>query len=85
MDFAKEYKVEDRVLFFENYDIDIARHLVWGADVWLNTPQEEMEASGTSGMKAAMNGVLNLSVLEGWWKEGYNNKNGWSITAGKFL
>ena len=84
MDFAKEYELEDRVLFFENYDIDIARHLVWGADIWLNTPQEEMEASGTSGMKAAMNGVLNLSVLEGWWKEGYNNKNGWSITAGKF-
>ncbi len=84
MDFAKEYEVEDRVLFLENYDIDIARHLVWGADVWLNTPQEEMEASGTSGMKAAMNGVINFSVLEGWWKEGYNGKNGWSITAGEF-
>lgn len=84
MDFAKEYEVEDRVIFLENYDIDIARHLVWGADIWLNNPQEEMEASGTSGIKAAMNGVLNLSALEGWWKEGFNGKNGWSITVGKF-
>lgn len=84
IDFAREYDVEDRVVFLENYDIDIARHLVWGSDVWLNTPKEEMEASGTSGMKAAMNGVLNLSLPEGWWKEGYNGKNGWAITVGKF-
>ncbi|KPJ63497.1 MAG: hypothetical protein AMS15_00140 [Planctomycetes bacterium DG_23] len=82
--FARDYEVEDRVIFVENYDINIARHLVWGADVWLNTPAKDMEASGTSGMKAAMNGVLNLSVLEGWWREGFNGKNGWAITAGQF-
>jgi glycogen phosphorylase len=84
LDFAKERKLEDRVVFLENYDIDVARHLVWGADVWLNTPVMENEASGTSGMKAGMNGVLNLSVPDGWWAEGYNGKNGWPITAGRF-
>jgi starch phosphorylase len=83
-DFAKDYQVEDRVIFLENYDMNIARHLVWGADVWLNTPIKENEASGTSGMKAAMNGVLNLSVLDGWWPECYNGRNGWAITAGEF-
>lgn len=82
LDFAKGYQLEDRVIFLENYDINIARHLYWGADVWLNTPSQNMEASGTSGMKAAMNGVLHLSTLEGWWQEGYNGKNGWAITAG---
>jgi starch phosphorylase len=84
IDFARGRKLEDRVVFLENYDIDVARHLTWGADVWLNTPVMENEASGTSGMKAAMNGVLNLSVPDGWWAEGYNGKNGWPITAGKF-
>lgn len=84
IDFAKDYKVEDRVIFLENYDMNVARHLVWGADVWLNTPIKENEASGTSGMKAAMNGVLNLSVLDGWWPECYNTQNGWAITAGEF-
>jgi len=83
IDFAKEYSIEDRVVFLENYDMNIARHLYWGADVWLNNPVLEMEASGTSGMKAAMNGVLHLSTLEGWWPEAYNGKNGWAITAGK--
>ncbi|MHC4359820.1 MAG: alpha-glucan family phosphorylase [Planctomycetota bacterium] len=82
IDFAREYGVDDRLFFLENYDMNIARHLHWGADVWLNTPSEEMEASGTSGMKAAMNGVLHLSMLEGWWVEGYNGENGWAITAG---
>lgn len=82
LDFAKQYNVEDRVIFLENYDINVARHLCWGADVWLNTPMQNMEASGTSGMKAAMNGALHLSGLEGWWKEGFNGKNGWAITAG---
>ena len=62
--------------------MNIARHLYWGADVWLNNPAQDMEASGTSGMKAAMNGVLHLSTLEGWWPEGYNGRNGWAITAG---
>ncbi len=82
IDFAKDYNVQDRVIFLENYDINIARHLHWGADLWLNNPAQNMEASGTSGIKAAMNGVLHLSTLEGWWKEGYNGKNGWAITAG---
>ena len=84
IDFAKEYELEDRVIFLENYDINVSRHLVWGADIWLNTPLKENEASGTSGMKAAMNGVLNLSVLDGWWPECYNGRNGWAITAGDF-
>lgn len=83
VDFAREYNVEDRVVFLENYDMNIARHLYWGADVWLNNPARYMEASGTSGMKAAMNGVLHLSTLEGWWPEAYNGKNGWAINAGK--
>ncbi len=81
IDFAKTYQLEDRVVFVENYDINVARHLVWGADVWLNNPVRENEASGTSGMKAALNGVLNLSVLDGWWPEAYNGKNGWAITG----
>jgi starch phosphorylase len=84
LDFAKDNHLEDRVIFLENYDINVARHLLWGADVWLNTPIRENEASGTSGMKAAMNGVLNLSVVDGWWAEGFNKNNGWSITAGEF-
>lgn len=84
IDFARTYDLEDRVIFLENYDINVARHLVWGADVWLNTPIREYEASGTSGMKAATNGVLNLSVPDGWWPEVANGKNGWSITAGEY-
>ncbi len=85
MDFAVDAEMEDRIFFFENYDINLARHLVWGSDVWLNTPVEYMEASGTSGMKAGMNGVLNLSVTDGWWVEGCNGKNGWGISAGEFI
>lgn len=84
IDFARSYQLEDRVVFLENYDMNVARHLVWGADVWLNTPVRENEASGTSGMKAAFNGVLNLSVLDGWWPEGYNGKNGWAITGAEY-
>lgn len=84
IDFARDYGLEDRVVFLENYDINVARHLVWGADIWLNVPIKDMEASGTSGMKAAMNGVLQLSTLEGWWIEGYNGRNGWAVTAGQF-
>jgi starch phosphorylase len=82
IDFAKNYHLEDRVIFLENYDMNVARHLYWGADVWLNTPAQNMEASGTSGMKAAMNGALHLSTFEGWWQEGYNGTNGWAVTAG---
>jgi starch phosphorylase len=84
LDFARDHQVEDRVVFLENYDINVARHLAWGADVWLNNPVRENEASGTSGMKAGMNGVLNLSVLDGWWPEGYTGKNGWAITGAEY-
>ncbi len=68
-----------RLVFLEDYDMNLARYLVQGVDVWLNTPRRPMEASGTSGQKAAMNGVLNFSVLDGWWREGYNGRNGWAI------
>lgn len=68
-----------RLVFLEDYDMNLARYLVQGVDVWLNTPRRPNEASGTSGMKAALNGVLNFSVLDGWWREGYNGKNGWVI------
>jgi starch phosphorylase len=68
-----------RLVFLEDYDINIARYLVQGVDVWLNTPRRPNEASGTSGEKAALNGVLNFSVLDGWWREGYNGQNGWAI------
>ncbi|RKD22961.1 alpha-glucan phosphorylase [Ammoniphilus oxalaticus] len=70
---------KDRVILMENYDMAMAKHLVAGVDVWLNTPTKPMEASGTSGQKAAVNGVLNFSVLDGWWPEGFNGKNGWAI------
>ena len=69
----------NRVIFLEDYDMRVAPSLVAGCDVWLNLPRPPMEASGTSGMKAAMNGGLNLSVLDGWWSEGYNGQNGWAI------
>lgn len=72
-----------RIVFLENYDIGIARYLVQGCDLWLNTPQRPLEASGTSGMKAAVNGVLNCSVLDGWWCEGYSAECGWAIGAGE--
>jgi len=68
-----------KIILLEGYDMALARKLVTGVDVWLNTPEYPMEASGTSGEKAAINGVLNLSVLDGWWGEGYNGRNGWAI------
>ena len=68
-----------RIVFVEDYDINIARHLVAGVDVWLNNPRRPLEASGTSGQKAGLNGVPNLSVLDGWWVEGYDGHNGWAI------
>ncbi|RDI95632.1 alpha-glucan family phosphorylase [Meiothermus sp. QL-1] len=71
--------LEDRMILLENYDIGLARALVQGVDVWLNTPRRPMEASGTSGMKAALNGALNFSVLDGWWAEAFNTTNGWAI------
>ena len=77
--FIKESALSGRVVFLEDYDINVARHLVQGVDVWMNTPRRPLEASGTSGEKAGLNGVLNFSVLDGWWREGYNGENGWSI------
>jgi glycogen phosphorylase len=72
-----------RLVFVEDYDINVARHLVQGVDVWLNTPRRPKEASGTSGMKAVLNGGLNLSILDGWWAEAYNGKNGFAIGDGR--
>ena len=68
-----------KIFLLENYSIEISRYLVSGVDVWLNNPRRPMEASGTSGQKASVNGVVNFSVLDGWWAEGYNQKNGWTI------
>ena len=68
-----------KIFLLENYNIGISKYLVSGVDVWLNNPRRPMEASGTSGQKAAVNGVINFSVLDGWWAEGYNQKNGWTI------
>ncbi|MGE0084683.1 MAG: alpha-glucan family phosphorylase [Desulfococcaceae bacterium] len=81
--FARRAGVRDRIIFIEDYDIFIARHLVQGADVWLNTPRRPLEACGTSGIKAAINGVLNVSVLDGWWCEGYAEDRGWRIGNGE--
>jgi starch phosphorylase len=67
------------IVFVEDYDMNVARHLVAGCDVWLNNPRRPLEASGTSGQKAAANGCLNFSVLDGWWEEGFNDVNGWAI------
>ena len=69
-----------KIIFLENYDMRLARHLIAGVDVWLNTPTRPLEASGTSGEKAEMNGVLNFSVLDGWWYEGYKPGAGWALT-----
>ncbi len=69
-----------KIIFLENYDMRLARHLIAGVDVWLNTPTRPLEASGTSGEKAEMNGVLNFSVLDGWWYEGYKEGAGWALT-----
>jgi starch phosphorylase len=76
---SQEEKLRGRVFFIEDYDMRVARMLVGGVDVWLNTPRKPMEASGTSGMKAAMNGALNLSIADGWWPEGHDGDNGWVI------
>ncbi|MBI4928070.1 MAG: alpha-glucan family phosphorylase, partial [Anaerolineae bacterium] len=76
---VKDSRSGGRLVFLEDYDMNLARYLVQGVDVWVNTPRRPNEASGTSGMKAAMNGTLNFSVLDGWWREGFNGKNGWAI------
>jgi starch phosphorylase len=82
INFTRDLRFADRIVFVEDYDINIARHLVQGVDVWLNTPRRPMEASGTSGQKVVLNGGLNLSILDGWWAEGYNGRNGFAIGRG---
>jgi starch phosphorylase len=81
--FASKPEVRDKIVFLEDYDMHLARHLLQGADAWLNTPRRPMEACGTSGMKAAINGVLNVSILDGWWCEGYSKDRGWRIGNGE--
>lgn len=81
--FIREQKLEKQIVFVPNYDIHVARLLVAGSDVWLNTPRRPREASGTSGMKAAMNGLPNLSVLDGWWDEADYVRTGWAIGHGE--
>jgi len=76
---VKDARNGGRLVFLDDYDMNMARYLTQGVDVWLNTPRRPREASGTSGEKAALNGTLNFSVLDGWWAEGYNGKNGWAI------
>ncbi len=79
LNFCQDHKLGGQVAFLEDYEMHMAKYLVQGVDIWLNTPRFPMEASGTSGMKAALNGVLHFSVLDGWWVEGYNGANGWGI------
>jgi starch phosphorylase len=79
-EYSHRPEFEGKVILLENYDLALARKLVTGVDVWINTPEYPLEASGTSGQKAGINGVINLSVLDGWWGEGYNGENGWAIT-----
>ncbi|CCK80641.1 alpha-glucan family phosphorylase [Desulfobacula toluolica] len=82
VEFARSHNVRHRVVFLENYDINIARYMVQGCDVWLNTPRRPNEACGTSGMKASANGGLNISILDGWWCEGFRDDRGWAIGNG---
>ncbi|MCK5349781.1 MAG: alpha-glucan family phosphorylase, partial [Desulfobacula sp.] len=82
VEFARRHNVRHRVVFLENYDINIARYMVQGCDIWLNTPRRPNEACGTSGIKASTNGGLNLSILDGWWCEGFKESRGWSIGNG---
>jgi starch phosphorylase len=81
---AKDHGLGGHIAFVEEYDMYTAKFLIQGVDVWLNTPRSPQEACGTSGQKAALNGVPNLSVLDGWWAEGYNGANGWAIGGREF-
>jgi starch phosphorylase len=83
--FADDPAVRHRITFLPDYDIGMARYLYWGVDVWMNNPLRPLEACGTSGMKAAMNGALNLSVRDGWWDEWYDGQNGWAIPSAEGL
>ncbi|MFP4533010.1 MAG: alpha-glucan family phosphorylase, partial [Desulfobacterales bacterium] len=83
IEFGRRSKIRHRFIFLEDYDPYIARHLIQGCDIWLNTPRRPYEACGTSGIKAAVNGVLNASILDGWWCEGYRPNSGWKIGNGE--
>jgi starch phosphorylase len=83
IEFIRRPEIRERAVFIEGYDMALARSLVQGADVWLSTPRRPFEACGTSGMKAAINGVLNVSILDGWWCEGYSEERGWRIGGGE--
>jgi starch phosphorylase len=80
---CRDHGIGGRIAFVEDYGEQIAQYLVHGVDLWLNTPLPPMEASGTSGMKAAFNGIMNLSTLDGWWCEGYRQDGGWAIGSGE--
>ena len=83
--FSADPQVRHRFVFVDDYDIAIARSMYHGCDVWLNNPRRPQEACGTSGMKAALNGQLNLSILDGWWDECYDGENGWAISSAEYL
>jgi starch phosphorylase len=80
---AQREDFRHRIVFVENYNVEVARYMVQGVDIWLNNPRRPLEASGTSGMKVSVNGGVNVSVLDGWWCEGYRAENGWAIGAGE--
>ncbi len=82
VEFAQTPELKNRIVFVEDYDYNLARHLVQGVDVWLNTPRRPMEACGTSGQKVVFNGGMNLSILDGWWNEAFNGRNGFAIGHG---
>ena len=78
-EFPRDPRFAGKVVFIEDYDMNVARHLVQGVDVWLNNPRRPLEASGTSGKKVVLNGGLNFSILDGWWAEAYDGTNGFAI------
>jgi starch phosphorylase len=80
--FSRDPRFIGKIIFIENYDMNVCRHLVQGVDAWINTPRRPLEACGTSGQKAAMNGGLNISVLDGWWAQAYDGANGFAIGKG---
>jgi len=80
---ARDERLRRKIVFLEDYDLNVGRYLVQGADIWLNTPRRPLEASGTSGMKVACNGGLNISILDGWWDEAFKIENGWAVGAGE--
>jgi starch phosphorylase len=80
---TRQERFAHRIVFVEDYDMNVARHLVQGVDVWLNNPRRPQEASGTSGQKVLLNGGLNFSILDGWWAEAYDGNNGFAIGTGQ--